>query len=65
MIRFILGLAIVIILIVCVTCIMVGGIKELGTKVKAEYLKPDTTITIKNGRPDTVIVKKSQPWWLK
>ena len=42
---------------------------KLVLKQKAEwvegYQKPDTTITIHNGKPDTVIVKKQAPIWLK
>ena len=32
---------------------------------RANYIKPDTTITIHNGKSDTVIVKKQLPAWLK
>lgn len=34
-------------------------------QAKKQYLKPDTTISIHNGIPDTVIVKKQIPWWAK
>lgn len=37
-----------------------------GTEsLRKAYLAPDTTITYKNGKYDTVITKKSLPAWLK
>ena len=33
--------------------------------IRADYLIPDTTITIHNGIPDTTITIKTLPFWLK
>jgi len=47
--------------------IMIGAAKfgKGLKKMKEGYLKADTTITIRNGHPDTVITKKSKPWWME
>jgi len=35
------------------------------TEMKKNYEKPDTTITITNGKADTIITKKSAPKWMQ
>lgn len=34
-------------------------------EMKTNYLKADTSIVITNGKPDTIITKKTLPWYLK
>lgn len=38
---------------------------ESCNQFKEDYMRPDTTIVIKNGVADTTVVKKSKPWWLQ
>lgn len=59
--RFIYG---IIVLFVCIWLINVLFGKSIK-QIKVNYEKADTTIIIKNGNPDTVITKKSLPWYLK
>jgi len=34
-------------------------------ELRVNYSKPDTTITVHNGKSDTLIIKKTVPSWLK
>jgi len=33
--------------------------------IKSNYVKPDTSIVVTNGKPDTLITKRTLPWYLK
>lgn len=39
-------------------------LKSALVEFKSNYEKPDTTITIHNGKSDTLITKKQLPKWL-
>lgn len=54
-----------IILITVFFFVIGGGIPVLKKRLKENYTMPDTTIIIKNGIEDTVIKKRTLPWWLK
>jgi uncharacterized protein YlzI (FlbEa/FlbD family) len=52
------------ILLVCFGGAIVLLNKQVA-QIKSNYEKPDTTITVKNGKADTTIVTKKLPWWAK
>lgn len=49
--------------VACLIIVAIFGnaIKEL----KANYVKSDTSIVITNGKADTIITKKTLPWYLR
>lgn len=49
-----------------VACLIIVAIFNKAIKeMKANYVKSDTSIIITNGRADTIITKKTLPWYLK
>lgn len=52
-------------LIIIVAIAWIFLAKHFVESARAAYQKPDTTVTYKNGRWDTVIVKNPIPAWLK
>lgn len=50
-----------------IMCIILFNVlfKEAIKDFKVNYQKPDTTITVKNGKYDTAIVIRKLPFWLK
>lgn len=50
--------------IICYGVVVIVVVK--GAKNAMDnYSKPDTSITIHNGKSDTLITKKSKPFWAK
>lgn len=56
-------IAMVSILVAC-AFILFKVIYNAGYHFNDAYMTPDTTISIHNGHSDTVILKKSKPFWL-
>lgn len=59
--NFIIGIILSIIVVIICSIIVAKSVKDIAK----DYEKPDTTITIHNGKSDTLITKKHAPSWLK
>ena len=64
MAKFIIATLVLVVLVVVSVCFALKGVRKAHDHFVSDYMKPDTTITIHNGRPDTVITQKSKPFWL-
>jgi hypothetical protein len=47
---------------ITIVVVLFGGMIK---RVQTNYLKADTSVVITNGKADTVITKKTLPWYLK
>lgn len=59
---------IIFIFIIITSFIIIGACMVANMAVneaEQQYTQPDTTITIHNSKPDTIITKKKLPFWLK
>lgn len=58
----VIGFIISLFVVIMVVVFLFGGMVK---QVQTNYLKADTSVVITNGKADTVITKKTLPWYLK